>query len=313
MTSALPIAPELPPSRTLIGLLWRVVLATLAAWFVSQVLNQLIMGDRLVPLSPVEGVGTAEYLLLKFVSLLLVTAAIAYTATFSSLRGLALVQVLAILHFGLHHLLSMVEATVFLSNMSASEVGLGVFAGAIQSMTLAVCITVALERMGPANEYNLTPTGPEPMPWWEWLWKFALCSIAYLVLYIVAGLLILPFVREYYPDLDGQNIDPALIFGLQLRRGLVYVACVVPHLRTLQGSRIKIALLTAVLIPMVHGVAGLLVPDEHMSATAWRFAHMIEIGWSNFIFGLLIGYLFSRGITASTIQQQRRVNQESRL
>ncbi len=293
-------APDLPPAKTLLGFLGSVALATLVAWFVSQVLNHVIVGDRLIPQSGVEGVGTAEYFLLTLLSLLLVTAAIAYAATLSSLRGLALVQVIAIAHFGLHHLLSIVEATVFLPQMSASEVGLGVFGGAMQSMILAVSITVALGKMGPANDGDVTATEPEPMPWWEWLWKFALCSVAYLILYIVAGLLILPFVREYYPELDALKIDPVFIFGLQLRRGAVYVACVVPLLRSLQASRRRIALSTAVLVPIVHGVAGLLVPSEHMAATAWRFAHMIEIGWSNFLFGLLIGYLFSRGIKASS-------------
>ena len=168
----------------------------------------------------------------------------------------------------------------------------------MQSTILAVCITVALGKMSSANIGGLASTLPEPMPWWEWLWKFALCSITYLVLYIVAGLLILPFVREYYPDLEGLNIDPVFIFGLQLRRGLIYVACLVPLIRSLKASRRKIALAVAILVPMVHGVAGLLVPTEHMAAAAWRYAHMIEIGWSNFLFGLMIGYLFSRGIEA---------------
>ena len=294
------VAPEPTPANTLTGFLWRVGLATLVAWFVSQVLNHLLVGERLIPHPAVEGVGTAEYLVLTLFSSLLVTAAIAYVATLSSFRGLALVQILAIAHFGLHHLLSIVEAAVFLPQMSAKEVGLGVFGGAVQSVILAICITLAMGKMSLANSGDLEPSRPEPMPWWEWLWKFALCSITYLVLYIAAGLLILPFVREYYPDLEGLSIDPVFIFGLQLRRGLIYVACVVPLIRSLQASRRKIALAVAMLVPTVHGVAGLLVPTEHMAAAAWRYAHMIEIGWSNFLFGLMIGFLFSRGIKAPT-------------
>ena len=271
--SAQSVAPASTRANTRTGFLWSVGLATLVAWFVSQVLNHLLIGERLIPQPAVAGVGMAEYLVLTLLSSLLVTAAIAYVATLSSLRGLSLVQALAIAHFGLHHLLSIVEAAVFLPQMSATEVGLGVFEGALQSVVLAVCIAVALGKMSSTNIGDVDPTLPESMPWWEWLWKFALCSITYLFLYITAGLLILPFVREYYPNLEGLNIDPVFIFGLQLRRGLIYVACVVPLIRSLQASRTKIALAVAILVPIVHGVAGLLVPTEHMAAAAWRYAH----------------------------------------
>ncbi len=285
-------APDSPTAKTVTGLLWRVFAAASISWFVSQVLNEVLVGESLVPHPAVEGVGTAEYVLLTLISTLLVTAALAYPAALSSLHGLALVQALAIAHFGLHHLLSIVEAAVFLPQMSASEVGLGIFGGAIQSIVLAVCIVVALGRLSPTDASAVTK--PEPISWQGWLWRFLVCALVYLVLYIAAGLLILPFVREFYPDLDGQTLNPVFICGLQLRRGAVYVACVVPLVRSLQASRLKVALATAVLVPMVHGVAGLLVPSEHMEAAAWRFAHMIEIGWSNFLFGLLIGCLFAR-------------------
>lgn len=133
-----PVPAELSGVRASMGYLWRIVLATLVALCVSQVLNHAMMGERLVPHSAVEGVAQSEYLLLTFVSSLLVTAAIAYPVVFSSLRGLALVQVLAIAHFGLRHLLSIVEAAVFLPELSASEVGLDVFGGAIESVVWPV-------------------------------------------------------------------------------------------------------------------------------------------------------------------------------
>ena len=91
----------------------------------------------------------AEYLLLLFVSRFLITGAVAYPAALSSLRGLALIQTIAVAHFGVHHLLTLVEATVFLPRMSATEVGMGVFSGAIDSAVLAVCVAAALGKLGP--------------------------------------------------------------------------------------------------------------------------------------------------------------------
>ena len=303
MTSALlnhengpPTAAESSRLTTLMSYLWRVVLATLAAWLVSRVLNNAIMGELLVPRPDVEGLTQVEFLLLRFISSLLITAAIAYPALLSSLRGVALVEALAVAHFGLRFLLTFVEAAVFLPQMSLLDAGNYVFGGAIESVALAICIAIALGKTSPTHERDVTAKAAEPMPWWEWLWKFVLCSFAYVTLYIVAGSLIFPFVKEYYPDLD---VNVAFLIGLQLRRGVVYAACLVPLVRSMQASRWKIALATAVLVPVVHGVADLLVPNVHMAATAWRLAHMIEVGWSNFAFGLLIGFLFSRGSQAA--------------
>ena len=85
-------APEPTPANTLTGFLWSVSLATLVAWFVSRVLNHLLVGEQLIPLPAVESVGMAEYLALTLFSSLLVTAAIAYVATLSSLRGCEEIQ-----------------------------------------------------------------------------------------------------------------------------------------------------------------------------------------------------------------------------
>jgi hypothetical protein len=230
-----------------------------------------------------------------FLSSFLVTAAVAFLAQLSSLRGIALIQALAIAHFGLNHLLTMVEATVFLTTMTAREVGLSIFAGAIQSTVLAVCVVAVLGKLAPSIDSRANSGTVEPMSKWEWTWKFATCAIAYVFLYISAGLMILPLVREYYPELAEHPMDPVFMIGLQIRRGIVYVACLVPIIRSFRASRIRIALAIAVFVPLVHGVAGLLVPSEHMGPMAWRIAHMLEIGWSNFVFGLLIGWLFSRG------------------
>lgn len=283
---------------TTMGFLWRVTVATLVAWLASQVFNQLLMGGRLIPLPPFESVGQGEYLMLLFLSSLLATLAVAYFANLSALRGVALVQAVAIAHFGLNHLLTLVEATVFLPTMTAREVGLSIFSGAAESLILAICVGAALGRLHTDPGYSVVTTTAAPMSWWEWTWKFALCAVAYVFLYIVAGLMILPFVREYYPELVDKPFDPVMLLGLQVRRGIVYAACLVPLIRTARASRTRVALTVAVYTPIVHGVAGLMVPNEHMGPLAWRMAHTVEIGWSNFAFGLLIGFLFSRGISA---------------
>ena len=57
------------------------------------------------------------------------------------------------------------------------------------------------------------------------------------------------------------------------------------------GVVVRMSLGLAVMIPLVHGVAGLIPPNSFMPDYV-RHAHMLEIGWSNFALGLLIGFLF---------------------
>lgn len=287
----------LKPPQSLPALACRILLATLVAWFASQLLNHWMMGEPLIPTTAIESVSQFEFVLLTFVSSFLIVAVMSYAATLSTLRGIALVQVLAITHFGVNCLLALVEAAVFLTDMSAREVGLGIFTGAIDSVIVAVCIAAAVGKARSLTGSTIPVAETDPTSAWEWTWKLALCSVAYVFLYIVAGLLIFPFVKEYYPDLDPESIDPLFLIALQFRRGVFYAICVVPLIRSMRASRVRIALTMAVMVPVVHGVAGLLVPNEHMAAAAWRYAHMVEIGWSNFVLGLLIGFLFSRGVS----------------
>ena len=44
-------------------------------------------------------------------------------------------------------------------------------------------------------------------------------------------------------------------------------------------------------LAVLRGVAPLLVPNPDMTTGA-RFAHMLEIGWSNLAYGLVIGFFF---------------------
>ena len=85
--------------------------------------------------------------------------------------------------------------------------------------------------------------------------------------------------------------DPAFFFPFQIARGALFVAFVLPLLRSMIVTRPQASLTMAVMIPLVHGVAGLIPPNPFMPDFV-RHAHMLEIGWSNFVLGLLIGFLF---------------------
>lgn len=277
---------------TWMGALLRVLLATIVALAATRLINNVLAGEPLIPQPDVAGVSQVNHVLLWLLSSLLIFGALSYSASLSSLRGVGLVQAIAVALFGLRYLLTFAEAAVFLPSMSLSDAAALVFGGAIESVTFAVCIAVAVGKATAQADQGPAATFAMSMPVLGWAWRWGLCMVAYLCLYLAAGLSVFPFVKQYYPDLD---VNFAFLCGLQIRRGFIFVACLLPLVRSIRASRRRTALATAVLVPIVAGVADLLVPNAIMPATAWRVAHMIEVGSSNFVFGLLIGYLFHNG------------------
>lgn len=288
----------------ILDLAWRVVAASAAAAIVSGLLNGGIMGAGVFP-SPKSGGGVERigFIALWLCSWLVLTAAMTWPAILSGLRGLRLVQVLAIAFFGLRSLLCVIEAAVFLKTYTAHDAAFMVFDGAIEAVVISLLLAAAMGKLGavkdgatPANSGSATALAedqPAAMPWLQWAWKILFCACAYVVLYLVAGAIIWPFVQQYYPELPTQGIGMRWFLALQLRRGLVFVVVLLPLVRSLRGPRWQRVLAMAVFVPLVHGLAGLLLPNQQMPAWGMRSAHMIEIGWSNFVFGLLVAYLFS--------------------
>ena len=112
--------------------------------------------------------------------------------------------------------------------------------------------------------------------------------VAYELLYWTAGHLIFPYIAHFYAS---KTIPPIyMVAGLQVVRSLIFLAAVYPLLRTgLRAAPIVLALVFSI----IGGVAPLL-PDNPYMPPDIRFYHGIETSLSNFLFGLFIGYLFSR-------------------
>ncbi|NIP16885.1 MAG: hypothetical protein GWM87_01020 [Xanthomonadales bacterium] len=122
-----------------------------------------------------------------------------------------------------------------------------------------------------------------------WIRRFAGASLAYVFLYFAAGLMIIGQVQEFY---DTQNMEVGAWFlPLQLCRGALYVASALYLLRNMRCTRWQASLATGFMFPILAGVAGLLSPNPIMPE-AIRYWHILEIGWSNLVYGMLVGYLF---------------------
>lgn len=231
--------------------------------------------------------AVARYVL-PFVSAYVLAAAFAYPISRSRLGGHALLGAAFLATFGLTTVLSQIESALFL-DMTAEELWLGVLELTLASALLswlAVSLYPKVQRESAGGRQT-----PNPPSTASWVRRWIGVSVAYVVLYVTAGMLILPRIQAWYEEQGLLDIDPALVLPLQVVRGALYVAFVLPLLRSMRVARWQAALAMAVMIPLVHGVAPLMSPNPFMPDYV-RHAHMIEIGWSNFVLGLLIGFLF---------------------
>ena len=138
--------------------------------------------------------------------------------------------------------------------------------------------------------------GPEVSAPGGLAWKLPLIVLLYVVFYFGAGILIAwqsEAVRTYY--LNGAGIDNRAVALLQLGRGAIWAGLAWLVARSLGGSAIAKGLFAGLAFAIFMD-APLLFPNPFMPWTV-REVHLVEIGVSNFLFGLLAVLLLSRSGT----------------
>ena len=124
-------------------------------------------------------------------------------------------------------------------------------------------------------------------PWPSW-WRFALADLAYVTLYLVAGTLVYPYIRAFYEA----SPMPAMsvVVATQVVRGLALSAIVLLTVRRVAAPPLTAAVAAGAALGIVGGVAPLLISNPYLP-DAIRYAHLVEVGISNFLFGLIAGWL----------------------
>jgi hypothetical protein len=212
------------------------------------------------------------YLLLNFAVLWLVARSAAAT-------GWTLTAMLLLLGFVVGSANNLLEAVVYgvLSFRQALEAAVPAAIVFTILSPLAVLIAGRWKNGSDAGSgTGLTPT------------KLLIVAAAYEVLYWTAGTLVYPYIAHFYAT---KTIPPVYeIASLQVVRSLIFFAAGYPLLKTgLRGAPLTMGLVYGV----IGGIAPLL-PDNPYMPPDIRFYHGIETSVSNFLFGLIIGYLFTR-------------------
>jgi hypothetical protein len=158
---------------------------------------------------------------------------------------------------------------------------------------------------------GLSPTGL--------VWRIPAAVATYTALFMAAGLLAikLQMVPDYIantpsaakvvqaqqapstpaievPEASSVKVpEPRIIFGFISSRGLACILFALPLLRSFPAGRWRAGVAVGLALAVFGGVAPLLAPNADMTDMT-RYGHMFEISWSNFVYGLVLGYLFGK-------------------
>jgi len=225
---------------------------------------------------------------------LLTAAVLAYAlwaARESQVRGSSLVARLTLLYFGIGYFNTLDEGMLFVG-LSGREVAGGLVFGLLRALTVTAVLVAISGGVGQAARTASGSAGEPllraPHSAGQWLWRLATGDVAYVFLYFVAGILVFPFVKAFYATktLPG----PSTVILMQFFRALVYMGVALPVLRLMRDRR-HAAVALGLALAVLGGVAPLL-PDNPLMPGYVRLPHTIEIGVSNFIYGVILAWLF---------------------
>ena len=232
-------------------------------------------------------------LLLAF---LLETAVLSLLITQARWAGWRLAGAIFVLLYGIKTVMAQMETAVFLSqtHLTPETVSRLFLIGLLVALPFAL-VSVLLwgKWRTPSHLASLQP------PRWQ-LWA-ALAGL-YLLLYFIFGYAIAwqnPAVRVYYGGQDWGSFGQHMLFVLrdtpwlipfQFVRGFLWLGFIWLLLQMLSGSRWSVALLVGITLAVLMN-AQLLITNPYMPETV-RLAHLLETAPSNFLFGVVAGWLF---------------------
>ena len=252
--------------------------------FVAVCVIQMIVG-MLVPMKPFSVPHVFQWMLLTNA---VVVAALTAVAIRSEWRGWRLGVALAAIPLVIESV-NLIEGVVFLTN---SELEWGkIFLHALISAALTVPVWMLLfGRRADIPQEHCHPIASKSRG--ERAWKFLVSDFAYIFLYFAAGLIIFPYVKDFYAT---QHVPPIkTILELQLLvRGPVFVVLCLALVRMLGLPRLAGALAVGAVFTILSGVAPLLMPNPFFP-DAVRWVHFCEVTSSNFVFGAFVAWLWGQ-------------------
>lgn len=262
----------------------RVVSVFVAVSFIQAVAG--ILAARLIPLkSPIDENLARQMFQWMFLTNAVTVTALSVLALRSEWRGWQLGAAVAAVPFVIG-LVNEVEGILFLPN-SAIPWAM-IFVQTVIAAVLAVPVWMLLfGRRSGAAEAHYHPIVEKSRS--ERVWKFLVSDLSYSVLYITAGTIIFPYVRDFYASQNLPSVPTILALQLMVR-GPVFVVLCLMLVRMLGLPRLQGALAAGAVFTVLSAVA-LLMPNPYLPDSV-RWVHLCEVTSLNFVFGALVAWLW---------------------
>jgi len=230
------------------------------------------------------------------------SAVMAWVILRSRWRGGRLMLAIALVYYGVTTFMAQIESAVFITRLPPGMLPrLFLMGGMIAIPFGVVAVLVMGKRSADASDRGANTR--LIMPPGAWVRKVGLLAATYVVLYFTFGYFIAwrtPAVLAYYSGIDEGSVlahmravvrDMPWLIPFQVLRALLWIALALPVIRMMKGGRGETALAVAALFGIVMNTQ-LLLPNPYMPE-AVRMAHLVETASSNWLFGMLTGWLLT--------------------
>ena len=226
--------------------------------------------------------------------------------------GWRLAAAVFVVFYGVTTFMAQIESMVFLTRLPPGLIPRLFLMGALIAAPFSILAVLILGKRKAAIADG-EPTPRLDMPASEWAWKLAIIALVYLILYFTFGYFIAwrnPAVLEYYRGIDEGSFfahmaadvrDKPWLIPFQILRAMLWVALALTVIRMLKRPWPETALSIGLLFSVVMNSL-LLLPNPYMPEPV-RMAHLVETASSNFIFGVLIGWLLTPREEPTSISQ----------
>ncbi len=259
----------------------RVLLRVVVAW-IAFIAAQMA-GGMLLPVHLPIAPHTLPWL---FAADLLTVAGLAWVASHSGWSRNMVIPALFAIGFAIT-LVNGVEASFFLlvPGISWTKVVVGQMFG-----LLVLAGVVAMLFATPKSEVKAHENWLSGRSFGAAIGTFLACDALYLILYFVAGMIVVPYVRDWYATQHIPSFRTIITLQLLLRGPIFVLLCILlTHMLRVRG--LAQAMMVGLVFTTLSGVTQLMVPSA-LFPDAVRWAHFCEVSSSNFVFGLLVAMLW---------------------
>jgi hypothetical protein len=139
----------------------------------------------------------------------------------------------------------------------------------VYGLAQAAAAATALGWLTEPRRHDTSPAAVTVRPW-----RLAIAPPLYVVCYLGAGMLVWPFIADYYQARPMPSLGP--VVALQVVRGLAFGAIVFLIARSCDGGRRERVVIGGLTLAVLGGAAPLVMPNPLMPA-AIRLAHLFEV------------------------------------